>query len=200
MVRFVVLLACGSIAFAAEDPPIAVFGTTVVSSSGFRGLIYKIRHNTSHLPELRGKKPIGAIYTTTLNVPARSFTEGFPGLTDRFEWFDIEYQARIWIDRPGEYEWRITSDDGSRLYIDGQMVIDNDGLHIPQAETGSIELSTGVHSIRVSYFQGPRFHVALVLEVARPGDGFRIFDTNDFKPPPDANVPPEALAPPPEKE
>jgi hypothetical protein len=45
----------------------------------------------------------------------------------------------------------------------------------------------GVHAIRVSYFHGPRFHVALVLRVAGPGSHeLRVFDTDDFKPPADA--------------
>lgn len=193
--RTLCLFAACVLAASAQDPPAAVFGTTVVASSGFRGLVYKIRH-TSHLPDVSGKKPIGAIYTTALNVPARSFTEGFPGLTDRFEWFDIEYEARFWVDRAGTYEWRLTSDDGSKLYVDGELVIDDDGVHPPKSKTGTSELSAGVHSIRVSYFQGPRFHVALVLEVAAPGQDVHIFDTNDFKPPPDANIPPEAFAPP----
>jgi hypothetical protein len=36
--------------------------------------------------------------------------------------------------------------------------------------------------IRVSYFQGPRDEVALVLSVARPGGRFRIFSTKEFRP------------------
>jgi hypothetical protein len=37
----------------------------------------------------------------------------------------------------------------------------------------------------VSYFQGPREEVALVLPVATPGEEWRIFSTDEFKPPPD---------------
>jgi len=37
----------------------------------------------------------------------------------------------------------------------------------------------------VSYFQGPRDQVALVLRVARPGEEWRIFSTDEFKPPSD---------------
>jgi hypothetical protein len=36
----------------------------------------------------------------------------------------------------------------------------------------------------VSYFQGPRFQVALVLKVAAPGEELRIFSTDELKPPP----------------
>ena len=52
---------------------------------------------------------------------------------------------------------------------------------------GKVRLKAGVHRIRVSYFQGPRFHVALVLRVAGPRDNeLRVFHTDDFKPPANA--------------
>jgi hypothetical protein len=37
-------------------------------------------------------KPVGTIHTSSLNIPPRIFTDGFPGVTDRFEWFAIDYQ------------------------------------------------------------------------------------------------------------
>ena len=40
-----------------------------------------------------------------------------------------------------------------------------------------------IHRIRVQYFQGPRFNVALVLEVAIPHEQLRVFSTDEFKPP-----------------
>jgi hypothetical protein len=64
----------------------------------------------------------------------RDFTEGFPGVTKRFEWFAIDYTGRIWIARPGVYQFELMSDDGSKLYIDD--VIDNDWLHSEQRLDG----------------------------------------------------------------
>ena len=46
------------------------------------------------------------------------------------------------------------------------------------------QLAGGIHQIRVSYFQGPRFEVALVLRVAGEGEHWRVFSTDEFKPPP----------------
>jgi len=161
------------------------FGTTVVIPAGLHGLIYHIRQNSKKLPDFHKLKPVGSIYTSSLNIPPQDFQQGFPGVTKRFEWFAIDYSGRFWIEHPGAYEFALLSDDGSRLYIDGGLVIDNDGVHPPQEETGSIELSKGVHTIRVSYFQGPRFQVALVLKVAAPGEPLRIFSTDELKPPPE---------------
>jgi len=58
-------------------------------------------------------------------------------------------------------------------------------VHGSIAISGSATLTRGVHDIKVDYFQGPRFTVALVLAVASPGEPWRIFSTTDFKPPKD---------------
>lgn len=170
---------------AAGQEPVPIFGTTVVIPSGLRGLVYHIRHDSAHLPKFEKLKPVGTpIYTTELNVPSQSFTQGFPGVTKRFEWFAIDYTGRFWIEKPGTYQFALASDDGSKLYIDDQLIIDNDGEHPVETKTSSVVLAGGIHRIRVSYFQGPRFYLALQLHVAGPGEQLRIFSTDEFKPPP----------------
>jgi hypothetical protein len=110
-----------------------------------------------------------------------------PGVTSRFEWFAIDYKGRFWVSEPGAYRFALASDDGSILYIDDKRVIHNDHQHPVLEKEGRIKLKTGVHRIRVSYFQGPRFYVALVLRVAGPRDReLHLFHADDFKPPADA--------------
>jgi hypothetical protein len=175
-----------SVAAAAQEEPTAIFGTTVVIPSGLRGLVYYIHHNTSKLPDFEKRMPAGpAIYTSSLNLPPQDFKQGFPGVTKRTEWFAIDYTGRFWIAAPGMYTFALLSDDGAKLYIDDQVIIDNDGLHPPQEKTGAVELAEGLHRIRVSYFQGPKFQIALVLKVGGPGQELRVFSTDEFKPPPD---------------
>jgi hypothetical protein len=118
-----------------------------------------------------------------LNVPPRDFMDGFPGVTSRFEWFAIDYTGKFWIEKPGVYRFAITSDDGSLFYIDGELLIDNDRIHPPQTREARVNLDRGTHSIRVTYFQGPRSGLALILEVAPPGQGLKIFNMDDFRPP-----------------
>jgi hypothetical protein len=162
------------------------FGTTVVQPLGLKGQIYHLHRDTQYLPNFKKMKPVGSIYTSTLNVPPEHFTQGFPGVTNRFEWFAIDYTGRFWVSRPGRYHFALLSDDGSKLYIDDRLVIENDGVHAVQEQHGVTELSEGMHHIRVSYFQGPRFEVALVLRVAGPEERLHLFSTDDFKPPADA--------------
>lgn len=176
------LVSCFS-SIAGQQDSIPTFGTTVVIPSGLRGLVYHIRHNTNKLPDFEKLKPVGTIYTSALNIPSQDFRQGFPGVSKRSEWFAIDYTGRFWIDKPGMYSFMLTSDDGARLYIDDKLIVDNDGVHPPVDRTGSIEMTGGVHGIRVSYFQGPRFQVALVLRVTPPGEEPRVFSTDEFKPP-----------------
>jgi hypothetical protein len=179
---------------AAQDPEplykfsttVYLFGTNVVDKSGLRGDIYHLEPETEKLPDFRRMKPVGSIYTPYLNVPAQPFDVGFPGVTDRFEWFAIDYHGRFWVKDAGTYRFSLNSDDGSILYIDGKRVIRNDGVHPEEREQGRVRLKAGAHSIRVSYFQGPRFHVALTLRVAGPKDRqLRVFNIREFAPPPE---------------
>jgi len=160
------------------------FGTTTVDPSRLRGEIYYIEPGSTALPNFEKLRPVGAIYTNGLNIPQRPFAEGFPGVTDRFEWFAIDYTGRFYISNPGKYQFIVISDDGSKLYIDGTTVVNNDGLHPVRRKEGAVKLMTGMHTIRLSYFQGPREWVALILKIRGPKlDGWRIFNIDDFKAP-----------------
>jgi hypothetical protein len=164
-----------------NNEPMARFGTSVVISTGLRGDIYFIPPQSLKLPKFEKLTPVGTIYTSELNVPRHDFTIGFPGVTGRFEWFAIDYTGKLWIEKPGKYTWALLSDDGSKLYIDGHEVIDNDGQHAPKGIAGTCKLKQGEHRIRISYFQGPRTQVALILAVIPPGDDeFSLFNTEDY--------------------
>ncbi len=187
-----IAFACGHL-LAQDTPPSAdeetpVFGISVYLS-GLTGQIYALKENSKKLPNFEKMKPIGTIYTYSLAIPPRDFKEGFPGLPDRLEWFAIDYNGRFWIETPGKYRFILTSDDGSKLYIDGKRLIDNDGLHVPATVQGTVDLKAGIHEMRVSYFQGPRFHVALQLDVVGPDGQQRAFNTQDFRPPSDDALP-----------
>lgn len=161
-----------------------VFSTTVFGSpiegSGFRGLVYDLPPNTSRLPDFAALAPVATLYTKALNIPPQSFLDGVAGV-QRVEWFAIDYQTEIWISKKGKYHFEIVSDDGTRLYMDEKQLIENDGQHPPKMKRASVTLQPGKHSIRVSYFQGPRDTIALVLKVKAPDTGWRLFNTDDFR-------------------
>ncbi len=66
--------------------------------------------------------------------------------------FALRFTGHIKIDQPGEYTFYIASDDGSRFYIDGSLLINNDGLHGMVEKNGRVLLTAGTHSIVVTYF------------------------------------------------
>ncbi len=169
----------------AEDQPVYTFGTTVVDSAGLQGRVYALKSGTKKLPHFWHMRAVGSVYTTSLNVWPQTFDQGFPGITDRFEWFAIEYTGRFWIENGGDFRFSLLADDGAKLYVNNRLVIDNDGVHRAGAVSGGATLTRGVYEIKVEYFQGPKFTVALVLAVAPPGEPWRIFKTTDFKPPND---------------
>ncbi|ANB10498.1 hypothetical protein SAM40697_6545 [Streptomyces ambofaciens] len=53
----------------------------------------------------------------------------------------------------GGYTFRLTSDDGSRLWIDDQLVINHDGLHGPDPKEATVDLTAGSHSLRIEHFE-----------------------------------------------
>lgn len=183
--RFAVAAVLLAGALVAQDEPeqIYVFGTSVVVPSGLQGVIYYISHSAPSIQDLAKNKPRGTIYTSALNIPPQNYKVGFPGISKRLEWFAIDYTGKFWITKPAEYKFELMADDGAMLYIDDQLVIDNGQLHPPVTLHGKIQLAEGIHKIRVPYFQGLKYHVALVLKIAGPGEEYRVFSTEEFKPP-----------------
>jgi hypothetical protein len=185
--RIILAAACLSLAICCgQDGSLATFGTTVVIPGGLTGKIYHIPAGSPGLPKFERLEPVGTIYAKGLYIPPRDFTEGFPGITERIEWFALDFTGRFYINNPGRYRFSLCSDDGSKLYLDGKVAINNDGVHGTICQEGSIRFSGGIHAIRLSYFQGPRYHLSLMLAVAGPADkAFRPFNTDEFKAPAD---------------
>lgn len=81
--------------------------------------------------------------------------------------------VRAMLDVParGGYRFRLTSDDGARLSINGVVVVDHDGRHAATAkESAAVELDGGLHALAIDHFDagGAR---RLLLEWKPPGEG-----------------------------
>jgi len=185
----VLVLAAASLRSAAQAPattdtcqtaPEAAFGTTEKTDLSIEGKIYFLPERSEKLPDFATIESQGSIFTDRWDIPSREFTIGFPGVTDRFEWFALDYQGPIYVPVAGEYGFRLASDDGSKLYIDGAVVIDSDGIHGWDYQDGTVKLTQGVHRLRLSYFQGPATEIGLRLWVTPPGSEQRIFRLQDF--------------------
>ena len=69
------------------------------------------------------------------------------------DYFAFEFNAFLKIEKKGVYRFYNYSDDGSRLFIDGKLVVDNDGSHSAGRKDGSIALEKGYHKLKVMYFE-----------------------------------------------
>lgn len=140
-----------------------------------RGRVYAIPLDTRLVPNFDTLSQIETVCLDRLDVtPRRSVYPAFPGMRDRYRWFAVNLEGTFVVDHPGMYYFRLTSDDGAQFYIDDALVVDNDGYHPPRMALAAAQLAAGRHTIRVPYYQaaGP---LALVLEIARPGDAYHVF-------------------------
>lgn len=67
--------------------------------------------------------------------------------------YGFEFSGLIDVPEDGVYTFQTRSDDGSVLYIDQTLVVDNDGSHAAIPATGSIALKKGWHSYRLLYIE-----------------------------------------------
>jgi fibro-slime domain-containing protein len=79
------------------------------------------------------------------------------------ETFSTTWSGSFVVLRAGMYTFATRSDDGSWVYVDGQLVVDNGGSHAAQVASGRVDLKRGVHAIFIKYFQsGGDFHFELL--------------------------------------
>ena len=72
----------------------------------------------------------------------------------RGENYAVKFEGYIKISKPGKYNFYTLSDDGSKLFIDGKNIVNNDGDHGTLEKSGSVELTEGMHELKVTYFNG----------------------------------------------
>ncbi len=67
--------------------------------------------------------------------------------------FGIVFSGYWKTDIDDKFKFRLGSDDGSKLVIDGKTIITNDGIHPVVFKESECELSAGLHEIRVEFFE-----------------------------------------------
>ncbi|MDE4135094.1 PA14 domain-containing protein [Phaeobacter sp. QD34_3] len=92
-----------------------------------------------------------------------SFLEGGPSNN-----FAVLYHGAYLAEAAGTYEFSLSSDDGSELWIDGVRVIDNDGVSTGRTVDARVDLSAGSHTIELRYFEA-RGGASVELGVVTPG-------------------------------
>jgi hypothetical protein len=83
-------------------------------------------------------------------------------------WWGRRYTGVIAIPTAGTWTFTTNSDDGSKLWIDGTLVVSNDGPHAMQSVSASIALTAGDHLIEVRWFERTGVY-GLIVSWSGPG-------------------------------
>lgn len=110
------------------------------------------------LPDFSKLRVVSAGCTTKLgieNVPHTNTT-------------GLRFRSVLAVPRGGEYSFWTESRDGSQLFLDGKLLVDNDGTHKPTERESKVTLAAGDHQLTVTFFhhKGPA-----VLKVSWSGPG-----------------------------
>lgn len=108
------------------------------------GLTYKLYHGQwEKIPDF-----------STLEVIKSGEVESFKlDIRDCDDNFAIVYYGYIRLPKDGEYTFYLSSDDGSKFFIDNKELIDNDGPHGRLEKSATVTLKKGVYPIKVLFFE-----------------------------------------------
>lgn len=109
--------------------------------------------------------PDGEGTVDTVDVAAIDAFHGGNGDT-----FAVKLTTTLTVTGAGTYSLDLTSDDGSMLYVNGSLLIDNDMTHVPTTVSGSLALGAGEHLIEVIYFDHNGGE-ALSIDISGPDTG-----------------------------
>jgi hypothetical protein len=91
----------------------------------------------------------------TLPILKQGYTQApaLDSLPIRANEYGLRFEAWIDIPETAVYSFYTISDDGSQLYINDKMIVNNDGCHGDLERSGDRALAAGKHLFRLDYFQ-----------------------------------------------
>jgi len=141
--------------FQQQEPRLPAIDTTDMQQ-GVHLSLYE--GNIGSLEHFTNMKLISSSVVQDLSIP-----DAHPA-----DFFGLEFAGFIRIPKEGIYSFTIGSDDGSRLYVSGELLIDNDGIHGASPLDRQIALSAGYHPIRLIYFDN-QYGEELNVNITGPG-------------------------------
>jgi hypothetical protein len=103
--------------------------------------------------------------------------------------FSARWTGTVTAPKSGRYTFRTRSDDGVRLWIDGDLVIDDWTMHSVAERSGEIDLVAGkAVDLKMEFYDGRRLAVAKLLWHL-PGDPPELVPTEALRPPSASQAP-----------
>jgi mono/diheme cytochrome c family protein len=151
--------------------------TAAVDVAGIANMTYSYYEGSwQNLPDFAKLKPLAS-------GPSAGFDIGQARRTNDMA---IKFDGFLKVDQPGEYRFYLSSDDGSKVWIDGKLVVDNDGIHAPTTTNAAVKLTKGMHPFTAAVFNAGG-GVELDIDIEGPGLGKQsaspfVFRTADGNP------------------
>jgi PKD repeat protein/glucose/arabinose dehydrogenase len=95
------------------------------------------------IPNLDSLTPDGTGTFATIAIPS----------TVRPDFYALRFTGDLPVTEAGTYTFYTQSDDGSKVYVNGTLVVDHDGLQGNTEKSGTITLAAGTHTLRVDYLE-----------------------------------------------
>ncbi len=87
------------------------------------------------------------------------------------DYFYFRFKGYLFINDAGTYQFRTSSDDGSRLFVNGQRMVNNDGIHEWKTVTGpTVTLQGGAQKFQLDFFDYTTSDT-IVVEYKGPDSG-----------------------------
>ncbi len=138
---------------AAEKPPREEEETTdpdaEATPHGLLAAYYAIDASSEALPDFSTFSNADAVAI----VDTLDFRGAFPGLPDGItKSFAAQFMGSLNVTTGAEYNLCLTSSDGSMLALDGNLIVDNDGVHDSQQKCELVYMDPGEYQLNVIYF------------------------------------------------
>ncbi|CAJ1365276.1 unnamed protein product [Effrenium voratum] len=145
-------LATGDVAARTMEAAVKVLSASVATEPGLKGEYFFFTQGST-LPSLDGRVPDLTRTDSTINFADTSqvWDANLPSSTH----FAVRWTGYITVQSSGDYTFYLGSDDGSQLFLDGSLVVDNDGTHGFRTRT-SVPQTLAAHSmhmVTVLFFQ-----------------------------------------------
>ncbi len=119
-----------------------LLGTALEQTSA--GLRYRAYHGRwSELPDFESMEPVASGLTPDLDLDLAGQDDGFA----------LEFEGYLDVPADGLWSLHLSSDDGSRLWLGGEELVDHDGLHGATTRVGQRLLEAGLHELRLVMFE-----------------------------------------------
>ncbi len=93
------------------------------------------------------------VYTGIESVIDHAWGDGEAVAGSGVDRFSARYTATLEVPEAGSYQFATLADDGVRLWVGDQLVIDDWRPHYPERHEGTVELTPGPVSLRLDYFE-----------------------------------------------